>query len=156
MYLTYRPVGDPEPQEFVFIPGKTNSFDSEAIENVTEWTWEEFLANLQKGSMKARRALLWVMLRRIHRGLRFKDVSCTPDEVKVEYDVYELTELRQNIEDSNRSDEEKEPYLAYVDQEIAKARPAPDESGKAPELYVADGTGLPSHSSALVRSNNDS
>lgn len=156
MYITYRPVGDGEPQEFVFLPGKTPTFDSEAIERVTEWTWDEFMTNLQKGSLKARRALLWILLRRQHRGIQFKDVSFTPDEVNVEYDVFELTQLRRDIEDSPRSDEEKEPFLAYVDREIEKARPAPDESGKAPELINGDVTGLPSHRSALVQSNSDS
>lgn len=162
MYVAYRPVGGaedetPEAQEFVFIPGKCSNFDAESIESETGWTWDEFLMYLQKGSIKARRALLWILLRRVHRSIRFKDVRFTPAEVTVEYDAAELEETRRSVEDApEQPGVDKQPLLDYLAGEIEKARPAPDGSGKAPELLGADSTGLPSHKSALVPSSNAS
>lgn len=134
MYLTYQPEGSEEPQEFTFIPDDTNTFDSEAIESATSWTWEEFLMNLRKGSTKARRVLLWVCLRRVHRGLQLRDVSFQQKEVKLEYDVNEMVQLREGVlESPDQPGIDKALILAAMDAEIEKARPAPGGEGKAPE-----------------------
>lgn len=133
MYLTYKPEGSEEAQEFVFIPEETNTFDSEAIESATGWTWEEFLMNLRKGSTKARRVLLWVSLRRVHRGLQLRDVNFQQKEVKLEYDVNEMEQLREGVvEAPDQPGIDKGLILAAMDAEIEKARPAPEGPGKAP------------------------
>lgn len=152
MYVVYKPTGDEEPQEWVFVPDDFNSFDAEAIETATGWSWDEFLMQLQKGSVRARRALLWVLLRQVHRGLQLKDVRFTPRELKVEYDIEELTAMKQDIiEAPDVPGTPKEPTLNYLDGQIAKARPAPGGEGKAQELPSVGSTPLPSHKSALTQ-----
>lgn len=133
MYLTYKPEGSPEEQEFIFIPEDTNTFDSEAIESATNWTWEEFLMNLRKGSTRARRVLLWVCLRRVHRGLQLRDVNFSQKEVTLEYDKEEMKTLRQGVSEApDQPGMDKDLILAAMDAEIEKARPAPGGEGKAP------------------------
>lgn len=153
MYLTYCPEGNDEPQEFVFNPDNINTFDAEAIESATAWTWEEFMMNLRKGSVKARRVLLWVFLRRVHRGLQLRDVNFKNKEVKLEFDASEMATLMDAVKESpDQPGVDKESILDAMEAERVKARPAPDESGKAPELISGDGTPLPSHKSASVLS----
>jgi hypothetical protein len=136
MYLTYKPEGSEEAQEFVFIPEDTNTFDSEAIESATGWTWEEFLMNLRKGSTKARRVLLWICTRRVHRGLQLRDVQFKQSEVKLEYDVNEMKQLREGVlESPDQPGIDKDLILAAMDAEIGKARPGPEGEGKAPEPH---------------------
>lgn len=153
MYLTYKPSGgEGESQEFIFIPGQCDNFDSEAIENATAWTWEEFLMNLRKGSVKARRALLWILLRRVHRGLQLRDVHFKNSEVELEYDKNEMQDLINGFRDQpEQPGMDKGSILEMMELEVQKARPAPDAEGKGQELIVAEGTPLPSHKSALTQ-----
>jgi hypothetical protein len=131
MYLTYQPEGN-EPEEFIFNPNDFNTFDSEAVESATGWTWDEFLMNLRKGSVKARRTLLWTFLRRVHRGLQLRDVQFKNSEVKLEYDQEEMREIVQSVKEApEQPGVDKETLLAGLEHEIAKARPAPGGEGKA-------------------------
>lgn len=142
MYVTYHPAGSEEPTEFTFIPGKMNNFDAETIETATGWSWDEFLMNLQKGSVKARRTLLWILLRQQHRGLKLNDVRITPDEVKVEMDAGELSRLRDDIEQApDQLGVDKDAVLAAIAIEIGKARPAPE--GKAQLVIEGESTSSP-------------
>src|SRR5690348_10855217 len=99
MYLTYKPEGS-DPQEFVFNPDDFSAFDAEAVESSTGWTWDEFLLHLRKGSVKARRTLLWTFLRRVHRGLHLRDVQFKNSEVKLEYDQDEMREILHSVEEA--------------------------------------------------------
>jgi hypothetical protein len=154
MYLTYKPA-DEDPQEFIFIPDEINSFDAEAIESATNWTWEEFMLKLQTGSFKARRALLWVLLRTVHRGLAFRDVKFNKNQVELEYDVDEMAKLIKQIKEQPDQDGfNKDAFIAQMEKEMETARPAPAESGKAQELIAGGLTYLPSHRSASILSSN--
>lgn len=153
MYVTYRPpVNDGEEQEeqkWYFSPDDVNNFDAEAIEGVTAMTWDEWMFNLQKGSVKARRALLWILLRHVHRGLQFRDVSITKRSLTVEFDKAEYAEMIENIEKSPDSPgANKEAVLERFHAEMDEAPEPPAESGKAPYVSVESGTPLPSHKSA--------
>ena len=66
MKLFYRPEGQPE-QTFDFEPESATSVEAEAAEDWggTAWdSWPEFLEKVASGHIRARRVLLWLMLRR--------------------------------------------------------------------------------------------
>lgn len=156
MYVTYTPA-EGDKQEFIFNPNDINNFDAESIESVTGWDWDEFYMHLQKGSTKARRALLWVLLRAQHRGLQFRDVHFTKKQVEVEYDKAEIREIMENIRNApDRPEVNKEATLEQFEQELEKAREVPDLEGKA-HVEIAGGLiALPSHKSAVTLSSSDS
>ena len=134
MLLTYKPDGS-ESQEWEFHPDDMLNTESEMIEKRTGWAWDEFMLNLQKGSTLARRALLWTFLRRIHHTLRFEDVSFRRGELKLEFDLAELAEIRAQTEKApDQPGIDKASLLAAIDSEIAdrtaKLGPEPP-AGKA-------------------------
>jgi hypothetical protein len=90
--VIYEPVDGPR-QEFEYVPQELLSFDAEAIEDVGGPTWgtyEEFGVKLGGGNLKARRALLWIMLRRQNPRLRFTDLVVRVDEVRLAADADDL------------------------------------------------------------------
>lgn len=129
MFLVYRPDGGDE-QVWVFDPNKLLAVEAEAVEKRTGWDWADFGQHLVKGSVTARRALLWTFLRRAHRTLRYEDVTFAVGEVTLEFDVEELGNARAAVEAADYdSDAERTAALAAIDEQIAEARAAP---GKAP------------------------
>jgi hypothetical protein len=66
VYLVYQPDGSDEPTRWPYNPRKLMSAEREAIERRTGMPFAEFTAAVLKGSSVARRALLWVMLKRDH------------------------------------------------------------------------------------------
>lgn len=104
-----------EPLSFPFIPNKLMSVEAEAIEDVTDWTFEEFGAKFFKGSMKAKRAALWIMLKREYPSLKFRDLSFSPDEVVVYFDADEKAALRAAVEsDADLDPEQRVEILAAL------------------------------------------
>jgi hypothetical protein len=90
--VIYQPV-DGDRQQFEFRATELLSFDAEAIEDVGGPTWgtyEDFVDKLTDGNLKARRALLWIMLRRTNPRLRFADLVVRVDEVKLASDAQDL------------------------------------------------------------------
>jgi hypothetical protein len=84
--LTYTPEGAP-PEQFDFDPDKVLSLEAEALENVGGEAWDSYadwLDRIGNGNIRARRALLWVMLRRSNPELRFVDVVFRLDEFGIE------------------------------------------------------------------------
>ena len=129
MYLVYRPEGSDE-QRWVFLPGKLRTIDTEAIERKTGWDYTtEFLAHLQKGNTLARRALVWVYLRRDHARMKFEDIDIAADEVELMYDRDELAQIREQIETQPfESETLRAQALQAIDADMANAPEAP---GKA-------------------------
>jgi hypothetical protein len=62
-------------REWSYEPGELSSADAEAIEDVTGWTYEEFGQALWSGSVRAKRALLWVLRRRDDPRLPYDQVE---------------------------------------------------------------------------------
>lgn len=149
MLLTYTPA-DGDEQVFEFKPDDMLNHEAEAIEKRTDWTWDEFLVNLQKGSTLARRALLWTFLRRVHHTLRFEDVKFSRKELRLDYDLGELAEMREAVEKAPETPGvSKEAMLAALDAEMAKALPDP---GKARGNSDDASTSTRSRKSELTRS----
>lgn len=141
MILIYRVEGGEE-QRWEFKLGRLRVMEIEAIEKVTGLAYgSEFREALLKGAIRARRALLWVFLRRAHPTLKFVDVDFADDEVVLEQDRDEWTELRKATVDAPGIDEEtREMALAAIDKELESA---PDAPGKAPLSSDAAGTASP-------------
>jgi hypothetical protein len=75
MKIFYAP-DDGDPQAWDFDPARMLTSEAEAIETVTEMTYLEFGEALSKGSMKAFRALVWIMRKRHEDAtLRYRDVD---------------------------------------------------------------------------------
>lgn len=98
--------GDGEKREWIWKPRDAPSFEAEALEDASGWDFPEFLQRFIAGSTRARRALLWVLLRREHPGLRFEQVSFTMGELADEYDDDEIAAARAALaeQESNPDD----------------------------------------------------
>lgn len=138
MKVTYNPSGD-SPRVWFFDPDEVPQSQAEMIEKRYGQLWDAFLADVRQGSARARRVLLWHLLRLEHHTLRLED---TPDfkmgALKVEHTVDELLTLRGRILKASLPDDERDGILAALDVEITEAmgeEPEPEsgqvEPGKA-------------------------
>lgn len=138
MFVTYRPE-DGESQEWVFDPKRVKASQGEMIEKRFGGNFDQWLAALQQGNMKARRVLLWHLMSLSHPTLRYED---TPDfyagELEVQYNVAELRELRDQVARNKQLDsEERDLILGRIDAELEEAaererRHGAVSEGKAP------------------------
>jgi hypothetical protein len=88
MQLIYTPEGGPE-QVFDFQPDMLMSFEAEWLEEAGGTQWEtaaEWAAKFDRGSMRAIRAALWIMLRRQDPKLRLSDLVVRLNELRVQDD----------------------------------------------------------------------
>lgn len=133
MDVTYTPEGGAA-QTWNFNAGRVRTAEAEQIESRSGMRYEEWVLAIQQGSARARRVLLWHLMRRDHPRYRFED---TPDfymdELVLEYDAAELGELLARLDDpSIELDDEaasKVRLLLTSEIEAAKAR---GDLGKAP------------------------
>lgn len=142
MHVTYKPEGQ-EPQRWEFNPGRVRQSEAEIIEKRFGGNWDVWRNEVRSGSARARKVLLWHLLRREHHALRFED---TPDffmdELLVEHSVAELVELRERIEKANLDAETREQIMTGLDIEITDATAREeglggDDAGKAPSKQGA-------------------
>lgn len=137
MFLRYNPE-DGEPREWMYKPAKLMCDEAEALEKCTQWTLEEFTMNLQRGSTLARRALLWVFLRRDHASLRVENVKFRVGEVEVQMDRAELAAMRSQIEQIDFSDQTvRNAALQQIDDQILTAPEDPTLAPKAESSTIA-------------------
>lgn len=133
MIVTYKPEDDAE-QRWEFDPKRVRASKAEMIEKRFGESWDMFLANIQQGSMRARRVLLWHLLTLEHPALRWED---TPDffaaELLVEYSVAELTDLRNAAMTKMAASELREQLLTALDSEITEAMARDEAAGVEPE-----------------------
>jgi hypothetical protein len=121
MIITYSPE-DGDVQEFEFLPAKLLSPEAEAIEAVggAAWdTFEQFGEKFLRGSIRAYRAALWVMLKRQNPKLRFQDLTFKIGEVTVNYTKTELTKLKEALEVADDVDEgQRQAALSQINSEL--------------------------------------
>lgn len=138
MYLIYSPEGSDEPQRWRYDPRRLMSADREMIERRCGVPYAEFSQLVLKGHSLCRRALLFVFLRRDHRGIRWEDVDFAWDELTLEYSKGELQRMRQDLLDSDAlSGGELTAALTQLDREIEAAFEDPETEGKA-QRPIAD------------------
>lgn len=121
MIVTYTPDGDPV-QRWTFDPKHVIAGEAEAIEKRAESTWDEFQKAILSGSIRARRVLLWHLLKKAHPPLRFDDVTFRTGEVEVEFEKHELEALRGQIvkRDKLVSDDDRDKALSAIDAQLAE------------------------------------
>jgi len=128
--LIYKPEGATE-RRWTYAPDKILSSEAEAIEKITGITYEEFGQALIKGSMTARRALLWVLLKREEPTLRHSQVDVPVGAITVDYEQHELKAIRDALADNkDLSDSDRDAALEQLDEmiagEVAEAPKAPE------------------------------
>ena len=98
MLIIYRPDGAPE-QTWEFDPQELLDVEATAIERVTGWTYGEFGEQFIKGSILARKALLWVLRKRTEPTLKFRDVAFRVRELDWKLDADERAKAREAMPD---------------------------------------------------------
>lgn len=135
MYLVYKPEGSDDEQRFKYLPNKLMSADREMLERKTGRNYRQFTADVADGNSLCRRALLFMFLRRDHRGLSFDDVDFAWDELGLEYSKGELQRMRAEVE-ANAPADARAAALEKIDEQIAEAYDEESE-GKA-SLPIAE------------------
>lgn len=149
MFITYTPI-DGDDQDWEFQAGTVKASEGEPIERSYGKTWDEFLVDLMKGGLRARRHLLWLLQRRDHPALRYDDVAdLRAGEMTVDFDRGELQLQRDQLAKQGASEE----ILAYIDSELANAKEGSAE-GKALLNRRERRTGSRSRSTSTSRSQN--
>jgi hypothetical protein len=135
MKVTYAPEGV-EPLVWDYLPGKMLNVESELIEDVTGWTFEEFGVALLKGSMKAKHALLWVFLKRKSPGLRYETVQFTRNELGIDFSEFERKALIKALEDKLSKEgldaDEQTVLDEFREQQAAEGKPDPKAATQEP------------------------
>ena len=126
MYVIFR--SDGEEQRYHFDAVKVTNFEAEAVERETGWTWSEFGERLQRNSVTAMHALLWILQRRVHPTLKYRDVAFDMGQIEVEPELSELYEARDAAQDDRSlSDERRAEILAQIATEIEKLGGQPEQ-----------------------------
>lgn len=132
MIVTFSPA-DGDRQQWEFDPDRVRQSEGEIIEKRFGGTWAEFRGAVQTGNLRARRVLLWHLIRRAHNNLRYED---TPDfyvgELVVEHTREELVALRERIERASLDEDRRREVLDALDMEIGIAPAGGDGAGKVP------------------------
>jgi hypothetical protein len=124
MHVTYAPRNpqDGERQEWDFDPDDILISEAELVQRHFGGTWDEFSVAVQKGDAKARRVLLWMLMRREHKAIQVRDV---PDfrtgELKVEHSVAELLDLQEKIVGADMPPAQQQMMVAAFEVELAEA-----------------------------------
>lgn len=136
MLLKYTPEGT-DGQSWAFSPDKLLSSEAEAIERVTKMTYAEFGVAIIKGSATARRALLWVLLKRDEPTLKHASLDVPVGAIVLEYEPHELVQMRAEAENSDELTEaERRLALDFFDNELAE-KGDDVEAPKAPVSKLA-------------------
>lgn len=144
MIFTYTPAGA-EPREWQFRPLDVTSREAELVEDYVGLTFAQWSARFYAGSIKARRAALWLLLRREDPNLGLDDVEFRMTELRCVYDGSEDAELRRQVQDDPELDEvTRARLLAQLSTEDADAAGDEGDAGKgtAPDGAAGSG-GLP-------------
>jgi hypothetical protein len=151
VFVTYRPEDQPAEavQRWEFDPGRIRSVEAELIEKRYGQKFDVWRNDVRVGSAKARRVLLWHLLRRQHPVLRYEDTpDFLMDEVLVEHSVAELVELRDRMAKATLDEETRTQISTALDLEITEAMAreglvdvAEAEGGKATSPAAESATG---------------
>ncbi|MFD9706213.1 hypothetical protein [Lentzea sp. NPDC059081] len=118
MFVTYSP-DDGDVQQWEFAASEVTASQAEEVERAYGEPWDQFLVAVFSGGIRARRVLLWHLMRAEHPTLLYAD---TPDfkvgELECEFDKTELQQLR------DKAAQDKSlpaAVLAHIDAELATA-----------------------------------
>jgi hypothetical protein len=121
MHVTYKPE-DGDQVEWEFVPGRVRSSEMENMEGQFGGPWDELILGVQSGSVRARRVMLWHLIRRDHPTLRFADVpDFFADELLVQFSSKELGPMRDRILKAHMPADKREQVLTAIDLELTEA-----------------------------------
>lgn len=127
MFVTYTPdKGDA--LEFTVYPAEMRFSEQEAVEKASGMEFSAWTLAVQTGSARARRVLLWVLMRREHPKLLLGDVDFSPRELLIETSAEEKRAL---LDFSLTKGALPPDALAAAEAEIEASRSDPDLVGKA-------------------------
>jgi hypothetical protein len=110
--VIYTPEGA-DPREWDFDPGKMHDVEAIEIEKRTGLTYVEFGERFLKGSILARKALLFVLMKRTIPTLKWDELQFTISEVEVNFDAEEKAQIVGALQ-KKASDEGLEPEEKQV------------------------------------------
>jgi hypothetical protein len=113
MKLVYEPP-DADRLEFDFEPAKLMSVEAEAIEDLPQGKWEtfeEFGQMFLKGSARAHKAALWIMMRRSQPGLKFTDLNYPLSALRITLTDDESARFLKSIQDNPNMDDDQKKFL---------------------------------------------
>lgn len=121
MIVTYTPEGQ-DAQQWEWEPNKVRAVEAELVEKRFGDNWEQFKVAVMQGSTKARRVLLWHLLKRAHATIRLEDVDYATGELTVEMTKVELADMRAAIVKARGiSDRDREQALTAIDVQMEDA-----------------------------------
>lgn len=121
MHIEYKPA-DGDAQTWNFCPDNVKSSEAIRIEQAYDEPWDEFVGEVQRGQMEARRLLLWHLLSQTHPTLRVADVpDFTAGQLVVHFSTAELEKIRTRNEQTAMPARRREKVLAMIDRELAEA-----------------------------------
>lgn len=136
MRVRYQPEdkADGDGGEWIFNPKRVRQSQAEQIEKRYGQPWDMFAAACQAGEVRARRVLLWHLMRLDHPSFRWED---TPDfytgEVTCEYSAQELQALLDQVREASLPTDQRDLMVAQLEGELRKASTIDGEVvGKAP------------------------
>jgi hypothetical protein len=121
MIVTLTVDGEP-PKRWEWTPDDVRQREAEQIEAKSGVPFEKFNEQVLMGGARARRVLVWHLLRQDHPHLKLDDVDFRVRELQVEPEAAELREWREQLLSSkgNRlTEEQRETMLAAIDTELA-------------------------------------
>lgn len=127
MRYVYTPEGA-EPQSWEYDASRLLSPEAEAIERHTGWTFEEWQAQLGRGSMLAHHGLLFVLLKRSRPTLKWDEVVFSYSEVDFELDEDETREAIAALEAEPELSEREQAALDLLRGTLDEAPKASDEA----------------------------
>jgi hypothetical protein len=130
VYLVYKPEGSDEPQRFKYHPQKLMSAEREMLERRTARDFSDFTKAVINGNSAARRALLFMYLKREHPTTKYEDVDFAWDELTLEYSKGEYLKMREDAVENLHGDQ-LAAALQQIDAEIETAYDDVEAEGKA-------------------------
>lgn len=117
MRIIYTPP-DGDKVEWIWKPGEVASAEAESIEEATGWDYPEFVNRFLAGSMRAKRALLWSLLRREQPRLQFGQVSFAVQNLYDEFDEEEIARAQAAL--AEQAGNEDDPVDDAARQRVAE------------------------------------
>jgi len=135
--VTWDPEDGTDKQDWDFDPQDVLRKEAEAIESEYGEGYDQWLAALQVGQIKARGVLLWHMMRQVHPSLKYRDV---PDfrirQLTVQMGVAELKKLWERLAKMRLDDDKREALEAAFEVDF---REALAREGVEADVTIVDG-----------------
>lgn len=138
MRILFTPA-DGEKREYAFDPDRTlTAVEAGVVESLTGMDYRGEFEGRVHTSVKAQRALLYVLEKRTHPVLRFDDFDYPAGAVDIDLEAADIERMRQKVTESQNRPEVKAAALAQLDAAEAElGEPAPKGPAGTPSAATA-------------------